>query len=537
MSLRLLLSLLLPFVACGLQWLFWEHLKPYVWFLFFPAAYFSAWVGGLRGGLAGTAISAGLVWYFFIPPQFSLSLENPANIFSIAVFVVMGSLFALFFERLRRAQARNETRFEATFEQAAVGIALLAPDGCWLRVNRRLCDIVGYRSDELMHKTFQDITHPDDLTSDLEYVRQILAGDIASYSLEKRYRRKDGNLIWINLSVALVRTPNGSPDYFISVVEDIQARKEAEADLTEAKRLAKFGHWHWDLRTDRHTWSEEIYRIYGRDPALPAAVYPEVRSYFTAESWGRLAAIVEEAMATGIDYECDAEVIRPDGKNRWITARGEVVRNADGEIVALRGTVQDITERKLAESAIRKGEERYRELVESANSAIVSWSRDGTITFFNDYAQQLFGWTAAEAIGQPVSILQPDNAAGSTNFQGLISDIELNSEHHQYDITKNLCRDGRVIWMSWSNRAMRDERGEITGILAVGNDITERKHAEQELQQRNEELELFNTALVGRELQMIELKRQINELSKLLGRTPPYDISFAETSNPGELAT
>ena len=354
MKQRLLLSMLLPFAFCGLQWLLWEHLKPYVWLLFFPAAFFSAWIGGLRGGLAGTAIGALLAWYVFIPPAFSFSHDNQANTFSIVVFVLMGSLFAYFFERLHQAQARSETRFEATFEQAAVGIALVAPNGHWLRVNRKLCDIVGYRADELMLKTFQDITHPDDLNSDLEYVSQMLAGDIATYSLEKRYRRKDGDATWINLSVALVRTADGAPDYFISVVEDIQARKDAEANLTEAKRLAKLGHWHWDLRTDRHTWSEEIHSIYGRDPALPPAVYPEVSACFTPESWARLAAAVEYTRTTGHAYECDAEVVRPDGTNRWITARGEVERDADGKISVMRGTVQDITERKQAEEEIRR---------------------------------------------------------------------------------------------------------------------------------------------------------------------------------------
>jgi PAS domain S-box-containing protein len=128
---------------------------------------------------------------------------------------------------------RAEERFQATFEQAAVGIALVGPDGSWLRVNQRLCDIVGYPHNELLRMTFQDITHPDDLAADLGHVRQMLAGELQQYAMEKRYIRKDRSQIWINLTVTLVRQASGEPDYFISVVEDINERKQAEAGIHE----------------------------------------------------------------------------------------------------------------------------------------------------------------------------------------------------------------------------------------------------------------------------------------------------------------
>jgi len=142
----------------------------------------------------------------------------------------------------KQAQAKilaSETRFRNTFEQAAVGIAHVAPDGKWLRVNQKLCQIIGYPKDELLQKTFQDITHPEDLNNDLKYVRQILAGEIPTYSLEKRYIRKDGANIWINLTVSLVRNSDGEPDYFISVIEDISNRKYLELSLQKTlKRLS-----------------------------------------------------------------------------------------------------------------------------------------------------------------------------------------------------------------------------------------------------------------------------------------------------------
>jgi two-component system sensor histidine kinase UhpB len=132
---------------------------------------------------------------------------------------------------LNQSALDAEARFQATFEQAAVGIAHVAPDGSWLRVNQRLCDIIGYCRDELMGRTFQDITHPDDLNSDLAKVQQMLRGEIPSYSMEKRYFHKNGDIVWINLTVSLLWKTVGEPDYFISVVEDISLRKAAEGEI------------------------------------------------------------------------------------------------------------------------------------------------------------------------------------------------------------------------------------------------------------------------------------------------------------------
>jgi PAS domain S-box-containing protein len=137
----------------------------------------------------------------------------------------------------------SEQRFRFTFNQAAVGIAHVGVDGSWLRVNQKLCEIVGYTQAELLTGTFQDITYPYDLETDLDYVQQLLSNEVQSYSLEKRYIHKDGSLVWINLTVSLVRRQNpqdptqpGEPRYFISVIEDIRDRKQAEQDLHASRQ-------------------------------------------------------------------------------------------------------------------------------------------------------------------------------------------------------------------------------------------------------------------------------------------------------------
>ena len=132
-----------------------------------------------------------------------------------------------------RALRASEERFRATFEQLAVGIAHVAPDGRWIEVNQRLLDIVGYTREELLSRTFQDITYPPDLETDLDFVHQMLEGRISTYSMQKRYVKKDDSLLWIELTVSLVRNEAGEPKYFISVIQDIDARKKAERVIDE----------------------------------------------------------------------------------------------------------------------------------------------------------------------------------------------------------------------------------------------------------------------------------------------------------------
>jgi PAS domain S-box-containing protein len=131
-------------------------------------------------------------------------------------------------KRTEEALRESEAMFRGTFEQAAVGIAHIGLDGSCLRVNQRLCDIVGYSREEFMKLSLQDITYPADLATDLDYIQQMLEGKIQTHAMEKRYIRKDGSLIWINQTVSLARYIFGKPKHFISVIENISARKDSE---------------------------------------------------------------------------------------------------------------------------------------------------------------------------------------------------------------------------------------------------------------------------------------------------------------------
>ncbi len=132
--------------------------------------------------------------------------------------------------RIEEILRESEERFRATFEHAAVGAAQVGIDGRWLRVNRRLCEIVGYTQDEMLGMTFADITHPEDLEADLEQTRAMLRGESQTFTMEKRYVKKVGSTVWVNLTVSLVREASGEPRYFIAVIEDISERKRVEEE-------------------------------------------------------------------------------------------------------------------------------------------------------------------------------------------------------------------------------------------------------------------------------------------------------------------
>lgn len=141
----------------------------------------------------------------------------------------------------RRKQAEaalreSEARFRAAFEQAAVGMVQVDLDGRLLMVNQRLCEILRYPSEELLQRTFQEVIYPPDLETELAIPQQLLAGESQSCAREQRYVRRDGSLVWVNLTVSLVRNSGGEPEYFLAVVEDIEARKLAEAELESARQ-------------------------------------------------------------------------------------------------------------------------------------------------------------------------------------------------------------------------------------------------------------------------------------------------------------
>lgn len=140
--------------------------------------------------------------------------------------------------KIEGALLESNKRFRTAFSAAPIGMALVSPEGKFLQVNDALCRIVGYDKKQLISMTFQEITHPDDLDADLEYVHKVLAGEIQTYQMEKRYFHSQGHIVWIQLSVSLVNNDKGEPLYFIAQIEDITEWKRIREELHQARDAA-----------------------------------------------------------------------------------------------------------------------------------------------------------------------------------------------------------------------------------------------------------------------------------------------------------
>jgi PAS domain S-box-containing protein len=254
----------------------------------------------------------------------------------------------------------SEARFRSIFENAAVGIARVAPDGRWLEVNQRLCDILGYACEELMTKTFGDITHTDDLEADLMMLRRMLAGEVDTYLREKRYHRKDGSVVWVALTSSLMRKADGSPDYFVSIIEDISARKQAEENLREREErlsltswAARLGVFEWDVQADRTVWeNERMYEIFGHtraDGALSKAQL--IERYVHPDDAPGFEQALADGMKSGGSFQTVYRIHRKDGALRWLELAGDFELSRDGAPIRMIGVLRDITERKQVEEA------------------------------------------------------------------------------------------------------------------------------------------------------------------------------------------
>ncbi|MGH3065484.1 MAG: PAS domain S-box protein, partial [Gaiellaceae bacterium] len=393
------------------------------------------------------------------------------------------------------ALQQSEERFRSAFAFAAIGMALVAPDGRWLQVNDALCEIVGYSSEELLGKSFQDITHSDDLDIDLEFVRQMLAGELNTYQMEKRYLHRLGHAVWILLSVSLVRETGGSPLYFISQIQDISERKSveqeiarSEARLAEAQQIARIGSWEWDVPSNVVAWSDELYRIFGLEPDSAGLTYDTYLEKLHPQDRDLVDETVRRSFETGESFALEHRVLVAGGGIRWVQGRGEVEKR-DGHTVSMRGTAQDITERREAEKKLREAEERYRTLIEQLplTTYIRPLQMESSNTYVSPQVEELLGYSAAEWLTNTdllARIIHPDDwdRVRATGEQ-----VRRTGEpsHLEY---RYITADGRTVWVLDETYVVRDERGEPHSVQGYLLDITERKRAEEERDRLRDEL-------------------------------------------------
>lgn len=266
-------------------------------------------------------------------------------------------------KRAEAALREGEERFRLIFEGAEVGIAQVAPDGSWLRANSRLCEITGYPAEELQAKTFQEITHPDDLAADLAQVSRMLNGEIENYGLDKRYIRKDGSIAWVRLRVGASRKAGGKLAYFIAAVLDISDQVRAETALREseerlrlANEAAGIGTVTVDLEASRASWSPELAQILGFR-GVQAASIEDALTRVHKEDLPRVREVFTEAIAgENAGYlKTEFRFVRPGGEVRWMSCTGRVQFREEGSRCVpyrIAGACLDITERKRQEEQL-----------------------------------------------------------------------------------------------------------------------------------------------------------------------------------------
>ena len=360
-------------------------------------------------------------------------------------------------------------------------------DGAWLRVNPALCQIVGYSEQELLATNFQSITHPEDLSADLNFVGQMVCGEIRSYQMEKRYLHKAKHVVWVLLSVSLVYGEDGKPLFFFSQIQDISERRRIEEALQDSDK--KF-----QALLDNSPNMIFLKDVEGRyllvnkefERALKVR-QEQIRGKKDEEVFPREQAIAFRAndlqvLKIGIPVEFEEVARQEDGLHTSIVHKFPLF-DASGKIYATGGIVTDISERKRAEEDLRHREEEHRRLIENVPEVVWKADERGKVFFISEEIERVFGYSVTEVYQQGERLwfgrMHPEDRervqeAYSTLFnEDRPFDVEYRIQH----------RDGR--WMWWHDRA-----GSVAGGLgervAEGllSDITQRKEIEQQVRQR-----------------------------------------------------
>jgi PAS domain S-box-containing protein len=406
----------------------------------------------------------------------------------------------------------QERRHHATFDHAPVGIAYLTPDGRWLDLNDRLCAFLGYTREDLLARTWQELTYADDLAADQEYARQLNAGERDYYQMEKRYVRKDGTLVWAQLTASMIRDAAGAPDYAIAVVEDIGARHQAEAALRANEQQFQLladniPHLAWMIdETGTSLWFNQGWYDY------TGTTWEEMQG----RGWTRVARSDDVARlqahvrpgANGEPPERWEETVPLRGKDdvyRWFLIRAAPMRS--GGRTRWFGACTDIEEQRRMQDALvasnealhqanETAEARAHELgliIDTLTDMVTLLGSEGEIVRTNPACYRLLQiedapqWQAmflratvaernllmrsADLDGQPLSaeawpatrLLSGETLIGATAVEARITGL-----------------GGRERVVSVSGVPLRDAHGRVYGALEVLHDITNRFEREQE---------------------------------------------------------
>ena len=387
----------------------------------------------------------------------------------------------------RRALTDSEARFRATFENAAVGVALVGSDGSILRANNSFARMLGYSVEELKTRTFQDLTHPDDLATNLSVLNKTLVGEADSYCIEKRYVRKDGGIVWASLTVGCVRKTDGGVDYFVSVVQDITDRKRAEARLAErnaqldlAGKIARIGSFMYDDGTKKLQLSPGCAAIYGLPEGTLEISREDWRARVHPDDLPRLDAVARRAFTNGErEFVLEFRIFRH-GQVRWIESRVLISYNEAGKPVRRIGAEIDVTERKQAEQALA---ERNIQLALAAKAGLVgsyAYDADTEIMQISDGYAAIHGFpegTTEIARSECLAGVHPDDIGRVEQFRS----EAFRERRREYNVEYRIIRPGGELrWVETRCFLSFSGEGHPHRVVGVSIDITERKRVEEQ---------------------------------------------------------
>jgi PAS domain S-box-containing protein len=432
----------------------------------------------------------------------------------------------------RTAEARlreSEALFRSYFEMPLIGACITSPTKGWLEVNDRLCAILGYSREELVTRTWPELTHHDDLQEDVRRFESVVRGEIDGYSLEKRFVRKDGTIVPVDLAVSCIRTPDGSVDYFVALLQDITERKKAERELQahrdhleelvaertaelarhqqlldETSRLARVGGWEYDVQKDELSWTAVVQELHEVEPGYKLTVAAGL-GFYAPEARPVVSEALGSALRTGQPFDLEVPLVTAKGRRLWVRAIGRA-HVEDGKVVRVGGVLQDIDARKRAEEELKQHRidleelvaERTRELEKSrsrlveaqAVSHLGSWEWDAerdALTGSEEF-YRLFGVPPAQLtnLAELLTFIHPDDRERMRRATD--EALSWTGESPFQASCRILAPDGRCRHVSARAVGAVAGDGRRTGLMGTCLDVTELAVTEEALRESEERL-------------------------------------------------
>ena len=384
-------------------------------------------------------------------------------------------------QRLRE----SEESFRSTFENAAIGIAHNGLDGKFLRVNQGLCDIVKYSREELYNLTFHEITHPDDLGTDLEYVSQLLENKIQSFMMEKRYICKDNKPVWVNLTGSLVREQSGKPKYFIAVIEDITKRKEKEEELRlHSEIMTNVSEGVHLVRLDDGTivyTNPALEEMFGYNPGEMIGKDIAIANAPTDKTPKEIKKNIMGILSETGEWHGEIKNIKKDGTLFWCYANVSIFDHPEyGKVLVSVHT--DINERKKAEEKLKESEEKFRTLAEQSSVGLII-QQDDLLKFVNRAVSNIIEYPLHEIkewkVEESFKMIHPDD------LMYVKERIAEREEGNYEKIHKYECRIitklGKLKWVEIMTRGLKYLGKHAIAVTMI--DITSQKEGEEELKE------------------------------------------------------